>query len=196
MKSVIQNSLNECSEVLTRFLNNPESVSIIEKAATLIAEALARGNKVISCGNGGSLCDATHFAEELTGRYRHNRLPFPAISINDPAYITCVANDFGFEYIFSRYVESVGKEGDVLLAITTSGTSANVLKAMEAAQEKGMSVICLTGKMVQQAFDLSDVYVCVQGGKYSDRVQEIHIKVIHILIEAVENLLDKKGLLY
>ena len=118
MKSVIQNSLNECSEVLTRFLNNPESVSIIEKAATLIAEALARGNKVISCGNGGSLCDATHFAEELTGRYRHNRLPFPAISINDPAYITCVANDFGFEYIFSRYVESVGKEGDVLLAIT------------------------------------------------------------------------------
>ncbi|MBR6620880.1 MAG: SIS domain-containing protein, partial [Bacteroides sp.] len=148
MKSVIQNSLNECSEVLTRFLNNPESVSIIEKAATLIAEALARGNKVISCGNGGSLCDATHFAEELTGRYRHNRLPFPAISINDPAYITCVANDFGFEYIFSRYVESVGKEGDVLLAITTSGTSANVLKAMETAQKKGMSVICLTGKMV------------------------------------------------
>lgn len=196
MKSVIQNSLNECSEVLTRFLNNPESVSIIEKAATLIAEALARGNKVISCGNGGSLCDATHFAEELTGRYRHNRLPFPAISINDPAYITCVANDFGFEYIFSRYVESVGKEGDVLLAITTSGTSANVLKAMEAAQGKGMSVICLTGKMVQQAFDLSDVYVFAQGGKYSDRVQEIHIKVIHILIEAVENLLDKKGLLY
>ena len=114
-------------------MNNPESVSIIEKAATLIAEALARGNKVISCGNGGSLCDATHFAEELTGRYRHNRLPFPAISINDPAYITCVANDFGFEYIFSRYVESVGKEGDVLLAITTSGTSANVLKAMETA---------------------------------------------------------------
>lgn len=196
MKSVIQNSLNECSEVLTRFLNNPESVSIIEKAATLIAEALARGNKVISCGNGGSLCDATHFAEELTGRYRHNRLPFPAISINDPAYITCVANDFGFEYIFSRYVESVGKEGDVLLAITTSGTSANVLKAMETAQKKGMSVICLTGKMVQQAFDLSDVHVCAQGGKYSDRVQEIHIKVIHILIEAVENLLDKKGLLY
>ena len=196
MKNLIQNSLNECSEVLNRFLNNPESVSIIEKAATLIAEALARGNKVISCGNGGSLCDATHFAEELTGRYRHNRLPFPAISINDPAYITCVANDFGFEYIFSRYVESVGKEGDVLLAITTSGTSANVLKAMETAQGKGMSVICLTGKMVQQAFDLSDVYVCAQGGKYSDRVQEIHIKVIHILIEAVENLLDKKGLLY
>ena len=196
MRNIIQNSLNECSEVLARFLNDPESVSIIEKAATLIADALEKGNKVISCGNGGSLCDATHFAEELTGRYRHNRLPFPAISINDPAYISCVAHDFGFEYIFSRYVESVGKEGDVLLAITTSGTSVNVLKAMEEAKKKGMSVICLTGKMAQQAIDLSDVYVCAQGGKYSDRVQEIHIKVIHILIEAVENALEIKGKLY
>lgn len=188
--------MNECSEVLARFLNDPESVSIIEKAATLIADALEKGNKVISCGNGGSLCDATHFAEELTGRYRHNRLPFPAISINDPAYITCVANDFGYEYIFSRYVESVGQEGDVLLAITTSGTSVNVVKAMEEAKKKGMSVICLTGKMAQPAFDLSDVYVCVQGGKYSDRVQEIHIKVIHILIETIEGILDQRGKLY
>ena len=196
MRQLIQNSLNDCSEVLTNFLNNPESVFNIEKAATLIADALEKGNKVISCGNGGSLCDATHFAEELTGRYRHNRLPFPAISINDPAYITCVANDFGFEYIFSRYVESVGQTGDVLLAITTSGKSVNVLKAMAEAKKKGMTVICLTGKNDPEAIALSDVYLCAQGKRYSDRVQEIQIKIIHILIEAIEYQLEKKGKLY
>ena len=193
MNKLIQNSFNECAEVLNRFINDKACMANVEKAAILIAEALKKGNKVISCGNGGSLCDATHFAEELTGRYRNNRLPLPAISINDPAYITCVANDFGFDYIFSRYVESVGQAGDILLAITTSGKSVNVLQAMEEAKKKGMAVICMTGKTEQKAVDLSDIYICAQGGKYSDRVQEIHIKIIHIMIEAIEEYLKREG---
>lgn len=192
MENLINSSLIECREALSCFMNAPDTVRSMEKAVLLIAEALQKGNKIISCGNGGSLCDATHFAEELTGRYRNDRQPLPAIAINDPAYLTCVGNDYGFEHVFSRYVNGVGKEGDVLLAISTSGKSVNVLQAMSEARKNHLSVICLTGKITAEVVDLSDVVIGASYGEHSDRVQEIHIKVIHILIQAVEDILRKK----
>jgi D-sedoheptulose 7-phosphate isomerase len=186
MDSIIQQSLNEASEKLHQFINNLSNLEDIEQAATVMSDALKGGNKIISCGNGGSLCDATHFAEELTGRYRKNRLPLPAIAINDPAYMTCVGNDFSFDEIFSRYVEGVGQQGDVLLAISTSGNSLNILKAAEAAGKKGLKIVSLTCDTDNPLRKVSDVAVCAPASDYSDRVQEIHIKVIHILIQLIE----------
>ena len=141
---------------------------------------------MMSCGNGGSLCDATHFAEELTGRFRGSRRPLPAMSINDPAYFTCVGNDFSFGEIFQRWVEAFGKPGDVLLAISTSGTSGNVLKAVEAARRIGMKVIALTSVKGRPLAEAADAAVLAPDAPHSDRIQEIHIKVIHIMIEALE----------
>lgn len=171
-------------------MGDPETVSSIEKAAKVMAETLSDGGKIISCGNGGSLCDATHFAEELTGRFRSDRRPYPAMAINDPAYFTCVGNDFSFEDIFSRWVEAVGSPGDVLLAISTSGTSKNILRAAEAARQLGMKVVALTSKKGKPLAGLADISVMAPDAPHSDRVQEIHIKVIHILIEVIESLLD------
>ena len=192
MKNLINHSLRECQEALNLFVDAPDTVCLIEKAAALIATALCNGNKVIACGNGGSLCDATHFAEELTGRYRHDRCPLPAIAINDPAYITCVGNDYGFEYVCSRYVEAVGNEGDILLAISTSGKSANIIHAMQEARKNNILIIYLTGKMPDSPMSFPDVTISASYGSYSDRVQEIHIKVIHILIQAVEFALKER----
>lgn len=141
---------------------------------------------MLSCGNGGSHCDAMHFAEELTGRYRENRPGYPAIAISDVSHISCVGNDFGFNDIFSRYVEAVGREGDVLLGISTSGNSANVIKAIAAAREKGMKVITLTGKDGGKMAGTADIEIRVPHFGYADRIQEIHIKVIHILIQLIE----------
>ena len=186
MLEIIKNDLLEARDELDRFLADPDTLQSIEKAARICKEALGRGKKIISCGNGGSLCDATHFAEELTGRYRHNRPGMPAIAINDPAYLTCTANDFSYEEAFSRYVEGVGNEGDVLLGISTSGSSANVLKAAESARKKAMKVVALTGPAGNPLAEMADAAVCAPAAPYSDRIQEIHIKVIHILIHAIE----------
>jgi phosphoheptose isomerase len=161
----------------------------IDKAASIIAGSLSEGNKVISCGNGGSLCDATHFAEELTGRFHNNRRPLPAIAINDSGYLTCVGNDYGFEYVFSRYVEAFGQEGDVLLAISTSGTSKNIVNAAREARKKSMKVVSLTGESKNALSELSDVSIHVPYKGYADRIQEIHIKVIHIIIQIIESKL-------
>lgn len=190
MKELIENTLSEVQQTLEEFINDPVSVSSIQRAADLCIEALKNNNKIISCGNGGSLCDATHFAEELTGRYRNNRRPLPAISINDPSYMTCVGNDFAFDEIFSRYVEAVGNSNDVLLAISTSGHSSNILKAVEQAHQKDMKVIALTSKGGNELSNKADVAICAPRAPHSDRVQEIHIKVIHILIQAIEAGLD------
>ncbi|MDR2042344.1 MAG: SIS domain-containing protein [Tannerella sp.] len=190
MKPMIQESLREAAEKLHEYRSNPSNLEDIERAAAVFSNALAQGHKVISCGNGGSLCDATHFAEELTGRYRKNRRPLPAVAINDPAYITCTANDFSFDEIFSRYVEGVGQAGDVLLAISTSGNSENVVKAAEAAKAKGMSVVGFTCASDNALRRLSDVAVCAPVSDYSDRVQEIHIKAIHIIIQLIEHKLN------
>jgi D-sedoheptulose 7-phosphate isomerase len=162
------------------------NIKAIEKAADVIVESLKSGGKVISCGNGGSHCDAMHFAEELSGRYRDDRKALAAVCISDVSHITCVGNDYGFEFIFSRYLEGLGKEGDVLFALSTSGNSKNVLRAAEAAKKKGMKVIAMTGKDGGKLSAMADVEVRVPHGGYADRIQEVHIKVIHILILLVE----------
>lgn len=189
IRETIIKSLDEARRTLEEFMSSPSALDQIEKAAQICVEALRDGNKIISCGNGGSLCDATHFAEELTGRYRDSRCPLPAIAINDPAYMTCVGNDFGFQNVFSRYVEGVGSKGDVLLAISTSGNSQNILDAVAKAQKKGMKVISLTSLGESKLSPLSDVAICTPRTAHSDRIQEIHIKVIHILIQCIEEML-------
>ncbi len=193
MEEIIQHSLNEAKKELDAFLSDPATVPAIADAARRMAACLGNGGKILSCGNGGSLCDATHFAEELTGRFRSDRRPYPALSINDPAYLTCVGNDYSFDEVFSRWVEAFGRPGDVLLAISTSGSSPNVLKAAAAARRAGMGIVALTSKKGQELSALSDVSVQAPDAPHSDRIQEIHIKVIHILIEAIESLLVECG---
>jgi D-sedoheptulose 7-phosphate isomerase len=190
MNEIIINSLNDAQQVLSKCLNNQEILESIDKAASIIANSLSEGNKIISCGNGGSLCDATHFAEELTGRFHNNRRPLPAIAINDPGYLTCVANDYGFEYVFSRYVEAFGQKGDVLLAISTSGSSKNIVNAAREARKKSMNIVSLTGEGNNELSELSDVSINVPYKGYADRIQEIHIKVIHIIIQIIESKLN------
>lgn len=184
--NTIRNELNQAIDVLTNFVSNDENLKQIQQAAVLIADSFKQGSKVLSCGNGGSHCDAMHFAEELTGRFRDNRPSYPAIAISDVSHISCVGNDYGFDAIFSRYVEGVGQKGDVLLGISTSGNSTNVIKAIEAAKQKGMKIITLTGKDGGKMNGLADVDIRVPHFGYADRVQEIHIKVIHILILLIE----------
>jgi D-sedoheptulose 7-phosphate isomerase len=186
---VIKSHLKEAAQVLDNFLNNPQNLQRMHRAASIMTVALQNGNKLISCGNGGSHCDAMHFAEELTGRFRDNRRPLPALAISDPSYITCTGNDYGFDQIFSRFVEGVGQKGDVLLAISTSGNSLNVVKAAEVAKAKGIPVIALTGKGGGKLAYLADVEIRVPHNGYADRIQEIHIKVIHILIYLIEKML-------
>ena len=186
MKSLILENLYEAQEVLEEFISQTENIVSIEKAAALMVEAVQNGRKIISCGNGGSMTDAMHFAEELSGVFREKRPALPAISISDPSHITCTANDYSFDEIFSRYVEGVGQQGDVLLAISTSGNSMNIIKAAEAAREKGMKVIGLTGKSGGLLAGMADQEIRVKGRKHSDRIQEVHIKILHILVLLIE----------
>ena len=186
MKALILENLHEAHVVLEEFINEAENIDAIEKAAALLVQAVQEGGKIISCGNGGSMTDAMHFAEELSGVFRGKRPALPAISISDPSHITCTANDYSFDEIFSRYVEGVGQQGDVLLAISTSGNSMNFIKAAEAAAGKGMKVIGLTGKTGGLLAGMADQEVRVKGRKYSDRIQEVHIKILHILVLLIE----------
>ena len=187
----IRAELAEAQNVLAMFLNDSENLTRIEAAAKLMAGAVKAEGKILSCGNGGSMCDAMHFAEELTGRYRNDRPAIPAIAISDASHLSCVSNDYGYEFVFSRYVEALGQPGDVLLGISTSGNSANVLKAAQAARSRGLKVVSLTGKDGGQLAALSDVEIRVPHFGYADRIQEIHIKVIHILILLIEQHLAK-----
>ena len=190
-QDLIRGELTEAADTLSRFLQDDANIEAIQKAAVLLADSFKAGGKVLSCGNGGSHCDAMHFAEELTGRYRENRPGYPAIAISDVSHISCVSNDFGYEYVFSRYVEAVGKEGDVLLGISTSGNSGNIIKAISAAREKGMKVITLTGKDGGKMAGSADIEIRVPHFGYADRIQEIHINVIHILIQLIEKEMEK-----
>lgn len=185
---LIKNELKEGEKTLQNFMNNEENIKAIHEAALLIADAIKNGNKVISCGNGGSHCDAMHFAEELTGRYREDRRALPAIAISDPSHISCTANDYGFNHIFSRYVEGLGKEGDILLGISTSGNSQNIINAAESAMKLGMQTVLLTGKDGGKLKDLANVEIRVDHYGFADRIQEIHIKIIHIMILLIEKL--------
>lgn len=188
-QQLIENELKEASSVLESFLKDAQTTGKIGRAANLMAEAVKAGGKIISCGNGGSHCDAMHFAEELTGKYRNPRKAIPAICISDPSHISCVGNDYGYDFIFSRYLEALGNKGDVLLGISTSGQSANVLKAVETARQKGMKIVALTGKDGGKLGPLADVEIRVPHFGFADRIQEIHIKVIHILILLIEKRL-------
>lgn len=181
-----KSSFLEAQKILQQFISDENNFSKIEQAGKLMSEAVQNRRKIISCGNGGSMCDAMHFAEELTGRFRDDRKALPAVAIADPSYITCVGNDYGFEKIFSRYVEAHGNKGDVLLAISTSGNSKNVIEAIRAAKSNGMKVIGLTGKDGGQMASLCDVEIRAPYSSYADRAQEVHIKVIHSLIQFIE----------
>jgi D-sedoheptulose 7-phosphate isomerase len=183
---LIKNNFLEAKQLLDQFISDDKNLENIDAAAKLMVKAINSGGKMISCGNGGSMCDAMHFAEELTGRFRENRKAIPAIAISDSSHISCVGNDYGFDEIFSRYIEAIGKKEDVLLAISTSGNSENVIKASISAKEKGMMVVALTGKTGGKLSEICDVEIRAPTSEYADRAQEIHIKVIHSLIHYIE----------
>jgi D-sedoheptulose 7-phosphate isomerase len=182
----IRQHFEDAQQVLRDFLEQGTHLDALEKAGNLMAASISSGGKVISCGNGGSMCDAMHFAEELTGRYRDDRRALPAVSISDPSHLTCVGNDYGFDAVFARYVQAMGQNGDVLLAISTSGNSPNVIKAAEAAREQGLAVVGLTGKDGGSLAKLCHAEIRVPWNGHADRIQEVHIKCIHALIDHIE----------
>jgi len=186
MKDIILKELTESQEVLNTFLSDISNIEKIEAASQLLIKSVKSDCKIISCGKGGSMADAIHFAEELTGRFRNHRKAIPAMAISDPGYISCVSNDFGYEHVFSRYIQAFGKKDDCLLAISTSGNSENVLKAVEEAQERGMKVIALTGKDGGKLGKIANVDIRVPHFGFADRIQEVHIKIVHILILLIE----------
>lgn len=181
----ITDHFQEALSVLQKF-NNEANFRLIALAGELMVETIKNGGKIISCGNGGSMCDAMHFAEELSGRYRDDRPAIAALSISDPSHLSCVGNDYGYAYVFSRYIEAVGRPGDLLLGISTSGNSENVINAISAARKTNMKVVVLTGKDGGKMAGLSDVEIRAPHSPYADRAQEIHIKVIHSLIDYIE----------
>ena len=185
MSNHITFGLKEAAKTLDSFIKNKENIFQLNEAIKQLVLTFREGNSVFSCGNGGSMCDSMHFAEELTGRYRKNRKPLPATAIADPSHLSCVANDFGYEEVFSRYIEAWGSEGDCLLAISTSGNSKNVILATEIAKQKNLKVIGLLGKSGGELRSLVD-YPIIVDSNITDRIQEIHIKIIHLMIEGIE----------
>ena len=180
-----QNSLTEAGEVLSRFMNNSENMEKCVQFSDLLIETCKNRGTLFTCGNGGSHCDAMHFAEEMTGRYRSERSPLAALALGEASHITCVANDYGFEHIFSRQLEALGRPGDILIGLSTSGQSRNVINAFGVAREKSIKSVALLGKTGGQLRDLADLAIVVPA-QTSDRIQEVHIKLIHTVIEIVE----------
>ncbi|MEE8468507.1 MAG: SIS domain-containing protein [Planctomycetota bacterium] len=183
---VLRNSFEEARDTLEAFLADPANLDAVDRFVEAAAETLQRGGLLMSCGNGGSMCDAMHFAEEWTGRFRKDRAAVAAMAFSDPSQLTCIANDFGFEQVFARAVQAYGKPGDLLVAISTSGDSPNVIRACETAREMGVTVVGLLGLGGGKLKELVDVPIVVPAATTSDRVQELHIKILHITIEAVE----------
>ena len=181
----IKKQFEESQRILSEF-QTEENFQKINTAIELMSAALKNGNKIISCSNGGSMCDAMHFAEELSGRFRNNRKGLAAVSISDTSHISCVANDFGYDFVFSRYIEALGQSGDVLLGISTSGSSKNVILAVEEAKKKGMKTLVLTGKDGGKLAGLADLEIRAPYSEFADRAQEIHIKIIHNFILGIE----------
>ncbi len=184
----IRDALLEAQDVLHRFVQNPENIATIAETAEMMRDVFARQGRIFTCGNGGSLCDAVHFAEECTGKFREDRRPLPAIALSDAGHITCTANDFGFAEVFARPLSALGHQGDLLVAISTSGNSENVVRAAEAAKSRGMQVFGLLGGDGGHLKQYCDICL-IAPGDTADRIQEIHIKVLHILIEHVERLM-------
>jgi D-sedoheptulose 7-phosphate isomerase len=183
--SITRNSLRTASKALEQLLADAATIERCDAIIDTIATALSSGCKVIACGNGGSMCDASHFVEELTGRFRCDRPAIAALAINDAGHITCTANDYGFDFVFSRAIEALGKPGDVLIALSTSGNSPNILKALSAARNRGVMSIALLGKGGGEAKSMADIPVIVPG-ETSDRIQELHMLLLHIFVEGVE----------
>jgi len=190
----IRNSLKETAVNFASFLHDEENAEMIWNVSQAIAETFNKGSKVLICGNGGSSTDAMHFAEECTGRFRKDRKALPVISLTDPSHITCVGNDFGFEEIFARGVEAYGKSGDLLIGISTSGNSPNIIRAFETAKHIGLQTFALLGKNGGKINGTCD-FQLITPGKTTDRIQEIHIAVLHIIIETVERILFPKNYL-
>jgi D-sedoheptulose 7-phosphate isomerase len=193
LQSIIKNEFLEGQQLLERFISDDRCFIQIGQASTLMADCIQNGGKIISCGNGGSHCEAMHFAEELTGRFRGNRRPLPALVVSDPSYLTCVANDFGFSEVFSRFIESLGRVNDVLLAITTSGQSESIIRAVRMARSKAMKIVLLTGNGGGELKGEGDVEISVPHFGFADKIQEIHMKIIHSLISAIELLIFNQG---
>lgn len=186
MNDPIRSGLLAAKQALDRLLEDEATLARIRQAADLIIATFRGGKKVFSCGNGGSMCDAMHFAEELTGRFRLDRKAYPALAVSDPSHLTCAANDFGYDKVFSRYLEALGSEGDCLIALSTSGKSPNILEALKTARSLGMKSVGLTGKPGSEMEKWSDLCICTPADPFADRVQELHIKILHLLIETVE----------
>jgi D-sedoheptulose 7-phosphate isomerase len=188
----IYNNFVDARDLINEFLQNQTVWQNIEIAGNVMVNAIQSGKKIITCGNGGSMCDAMHFAEELTGKFRNDRCPIPAIAISDPSYISCVANDYGYDQIFSRFIEGLGQNGDVLLAISTSGNSPNIINAAQAGKKKGLYVVGLTGNSGGKLTLLTDCMINIPYNGYADRIQEMHIKVIHSIIHFIELKLNEE----
>ena len=184
----VMDDLVESAKVLEDFIKQPDTRDLIEQAIEICVDSIEHGGKVITAGNGGSMCDAQHFAEELTGRYRGDRKSLPAIAICDPSHMTCVANDYGFDYVFSRFVEGMGMQGDVFMGISTSGNSKNIIEACKAAKANGMKTICLLGKDGGKLKEMVDLPIIIPHFGFADRIQEIHTMIIHIMIRGIEEL--------
>lgn len=189
MNNQLYQHFSEARQVLDRFMADESNFTKLEQAGNILVTAAENG-KIIACGNGGSMADAMHFAEELTGRYRESRRPIAAMAVADPTHISCVSNDFGYDFVFSRHIEAFGQPGDVLLAISTSGNSPNILEAAETARRKEMKIIALTGKDGGKLAAMADVELRVPHQGFSDRIQEVHIKIIHTFIDYIEQHLD------
>ncbi len=187
---MLKEYFHESKSLLNEFISEEQNFVKIEKAARIIFESIQNGGKIISCGNGGSHCDAMHFAEELSGRFRGDRKSLPAIAISDPSFISCVSNDYGYDFVFSRFIQGLGNPNDILLAISTSGNSTNVLNAIYEAKQKGMKVIGLTGKNGGKMAEQCDVEIRAPYSDFADHAQEIHIKIIHALILLIESYLE------
>lgn len=185
----VEDALDKANKALHNLINSPDQISNIYLAINLMVDSIKKGGHIFACGNGGSLCDAMHFAEELTGRYRKNRPALPGIAISDASHIACIGNDFGYDEVFSRYLEANAKSQDCLIAISTSGKSRNIVKAIQAAQNKGLRIIFLSGKENCAVTKLCNVSIITSAGDWADRVQELHIKILHIFIEGIERSL-------
>jgi len=190
MSQILLNNLHEAKSILDQFISNTQALESVHQAGIAMVNAIQNGGKIISCGNGGSMCDAMHFAEELSGKFREDRRALPALSISDASHISCVGNDYGYNEVFARYLEALGQPNDILLAISTSGNSTNVIRAMEVAKSKGIKIVALTGKDGGKMAALADIEVRAPYSKFADRAQEIHIKVIHALIQTIEHELQ------
>ena len=188
IKNTWVESLKEAQRVLEQFLAQPETLDQLEAFSQILIECVESGGRVFICGNGGSHCDAMHFAEELTGRYRKDRRPIGALALGDPSHVTCVSNDYGFEHIFSRQLEGLGRSGDLLVGLSTSGNSKNVLLAFEIAKAQGIQTVALLGRDGGALKDLAHLAIVVPA-QTSDRIQEVHIKLIHTVIETLERKL-------